>query len=88
MPPAGARTGCLEMLTSAGDRANALELWERAYHDPENANHPETMATVEFNRATALLLLPLGGLKAHARGKAPNLKIRPHDRRAEHVHDS
>jgi tetratricopeptide (TPR) repeat protein len=40
---------------TAGDRANALELWERAYHDPENANHPETMATVEFNRATALL---------------------------------
>jgi tetratricopeptide (TPR) repeat protein len=42
-------------LWTAGHRANALELWERAYHDPENANHPETIATVEFNRATALL---------------------------------
>jgi tetratricopeptide (TPR) repeat protein len=40
---------------TAGHRTNALELWERAYHDSESANHPETMAAVEFNRATALL---------------------------------
>ena len=40
---------------TAGHRVNALELWEWAYHDPENASHPETMAAVEFNRATALL---------------------------------
>lgn len=40
---------------TAGDRANALELWERAYHDPEKPNHPEAIAAMEFNRATALL---------------------------------
>ena len=44
-------------LWTAGHRANALELWERAYHDPENASHPETMATVEFNRATAAFMV-------------------------------
>jgi hypothetical protein len=42
---------------TAGHRAYALELWERAYHDPENASHPETMATVEFNRATAAFMV-------------------------------
>ena len=40
---------------TAGKRAEALDFWQRAYQDAEVAKHPETLAALEFNRASALL---------------------------------
>jgi tetratricopeptide (TPR) repeat protein len=40
---------------AAGKRAEALDFWQRAYQDAELAKHPETLAALEFNRASALL---------------------------------
>ncbi len=40
---------------AAGNRAEALDFWQRAYQDAELAKHPETLAALEFNRSSALL---------------------------------
>jgi len=39
---------------AAGRQTDALGYWQRAYQDPERVKHPETLAALEFNRATAL----------------------------------
>jgi tetratricopeptide (TPR) repeat protein len=40
---------------TAGNRTEALDLWQRAYQDAEASKHPDSFAVLEFNRATAFL---------------------------------